>query len=256
MSDAACIRRSRVISVRLRSRTVGPLSAALNICPNGNENNIGLTRLRPAAGRRGHRRCPACHACTPDGPGPAAAEKFFPRWPSATPRPPRSSATAPTRPARRSTRPGPACRRPTSTRRSSAPSTPRTAARVGYRFTWHLPKNRTWTYDGQLKMARDEGHWAVRWTTTGLHPKLGEHQTFALRADRAAPRLGERARRQRRAGAGLPVPLHAGRHPGRTGPDRRRRTRSSTRCTPSTTPSTTRSCSPSKPARRPSRWIW
>ncbi|OBK26509.1 penicillin-binding protein [Mycobacterium asiaticum] len=52
-----------------------------------------------------------------------------------------------------------------------------------YRFTWHLPKNRTWSYDGQLKMARDEGHWRVRWATTGLHPKLGEHQTFALRAD-------------------------------------------------------------------------
>lgn len=54
---------------------------------------------------------------------------------------------------------------------------------VVYRFTWHLPKNRTWTYDGQLKMARDEGHWQVRWATTGLHPKLGEHQTFALRSD-------------------------------------------------------------------------
>ncbi|MDD4868694.1 MAG: penicillin-binding transpeptidase domain-containing protein [Mycobacterium sp.] len=58
------------------------------------------------------------------------------------------------------------------------------SGRVDYRFTWHLPKNRTWTYDGQLKMARDEGRWAVHWTTTGLHPKLGEHQTFALRADR------------------------------------------------------------------------
>ncbi len=54
---------------------------------------------------------------------------------------------------------------------------------VAYRYTWHLPKNRTWTYDGQLKMARDEGRWRVRWTTTGLHPRLGEHQTFALRAD-------------------------------------------------------------------------
>ena len=32
-------------------------------------------------------------------------------------------------------------------------------------------------------MARDEGHWQVRWATTGLHPRLGEHQTFALRAD-------------------------------------------------------------------------
>lgn len=54
---------------------------------------------------------------------------------------------------------------------------------VAYRYTWHLPKDRTWTYDGQLKMARDEGRWQVRWTTTGLHPRLGEHQRFALRAD-------------------------------------------------------------------------
>ena len=58
---------------------------------------------------------------------------------------------------------------------------------VSYRFTWHLPKNRTWNYDGQLQMARDEGRWEVRWAPSGLHPKLGEHQTFALRAD-APPR--------------------------------------------------------------------
>ena len=58
---------------------------------------------------------------------------------------------------------------------------------VTYRYTWHLPKNRTWTYDGQLNMVRDEGRWEVRWSTTGLHPKLGENQTFALRAD-APPR--------------------------------------------------------------------
>ena len=32
-------------------------------------------------------------------------------------------------------------------------------------------------------MIRDEGRWEVRWTPAGLHPKLGEHQTFALRAD-------------------------------------------------------------------------
>ena len=54
---------------------------------------------------------------------------------------------------------------------------------VNYRFTWHLPKDRTWSYEGQLKMARDEGRWQVRWAATGLHPRLGEHQTFALRAD-------------------------------------------------------------------------
>jgi hypothetical protein len=54
---------------------------------------------------------------------------------------------------------------------------------ISFRYTWHLPKNRTWTYDGKLKMARDEGHWQVRWNSTDLHPRLGEHQTFALRAD-------------------------------------------------------------------------
>lgn len=54
---------------------------------------------------------------------------------------------------------------------------------VAYRYTWHLPKGRIWTYDGQLNMIRDEGRWEVRWAATGLHPKLGEHQTFALRAD-------------------------------------------------------------------------
>ncbi|HUM00437.1 MAG TPA: penicillin-binding transpeptidase domain-containing protein [Mycobacterium sp.] len=54
---------------------------------------------------------------------------------------------------------------------------------VDYRYTWYLPKNRTWTYDGKLAMIREEGRWEVRWTPAGLHPKLGEHQTFALRAD-------------------------------------------------------------------------
>jgi hypothetical protein len=54
---------------------------------------------------------------------------------------------------------------------------------VDYRYTWHLPKNRTWSYDGRLSMIREEGRWEVRWTPAGLHPMLGEHQTFALRAD-------------------------------------------------------------------------
>ncbi|MBV8349212.1 MAG: penicillin-binding transpeptidase domain-containing protein, partial [Mycolicibacterium sp.] len=54
---------------------------------------------------------------------------------------------------------------------------------VDYRYTWHLPKKRTWTYDGRLSMIRENGRWEVRWTAAGLHPKLGEHQTFELRAD-------------------------------------------------------------------------
>jgi hypothetical protein len=54
---------------------------------------------------------------------------------------------------------------------------------VNYRYTWHLPKKRTWTYDGKLKMARYEGHWQIRWNSTDLHPRLGEHQRLELRAD-------------------------------------------------------------------------
>src|SRR5689334_22612524 len=72
---------------------------------------------------------------------------------------------------------------------------------ITYRYTWHLPKNRTWTYDGQLNMVREEGKWEVRWSTTGLHPRLGEHQTFALRAD--PPR---RASVNERGGSDVLVP--------------------------------------------------
>src|SRR5215217_2687962 len=72
---------------------------------------------------------------------------------------------------------------------------------ITYRYTWRLPKNRTWTYDGQLNMVRDEGRWEVRWSATGLHPRLGEHQTFALRAD--PPR---RASVNERAGTDVLVP--------------------------------------------------
>jgi len=56
---------------------------------------------------------------------------------------------------------------------------------VNYRFTWELPKSRSWTYDGVLNLIRDEGAWRVRWTASALHPKLGENQTLVLRADPA-----------------------------------------------------------------------
>ena len=53
---------------------------------------------------------------------------------------------------------------------------------INYRFTWELPKQRGWTYDGVLNMIRDEGAWRIRWTASALHPKLGENQSFELRA--------------------------------------------------------------------------
>ncbi len=72
---------------------------------------------------------------------------------------------------------------------------------VKFRYTWHLPKDRTWTYDGELNMVRDEGQWQVRWSATGLHPGLGENQTLALRAD--PPR---RASVNERGGSDVLVP--------------------------------------------------
>lgn len=54
---------------------------------------------------------------------------------------------------------------------------------VHYRYSWHLPKDRTWTYDGELNLVRNEGKWEVRWTATGLHPRLGENQSLELRGD-------------------------------------------------------------------------
>ncbi|MGB3770244.1 MAG: penicillin-binding transpeptidase domain-containing protein [Rhodococcus sp. (in: high G+C Gram-positive bacteria)] len=74
-------------------------------------------------------------------------------------------------------------------------------ATVGYRYTWHLPKNRTWTYDGELRMGRRDGSWVVRWNSTDLHPKLGDTQSMILRSN-AAPR----ARVNEHAGSDVLVP--------------------------------------------------
>jgi cell division protein FtsI/penicillin-binding protein 2 len=74
-------------------------------------------------------------------------------------------------------------------------------ATVGYTYRWQLPKDRVWTYDGQLNMGRSAGEWVVRWTASDIHPKLGDTQTMALRST-AAPR----ARVNERSGTDVLVP--------------------------------------------------
>ena len=74
-------------------------------------------------------------------------------------------------------------------------------ATVGYTYTWQLPKDRVWTYDGELNMGRSEGEWVVRWTASDIHPKLGDTQTMSLRST-AAPR----ARVNERSGTDVLVP--------------------------------------------------
>lgn len=74
-------------------------------------------------------------------------------------------------------------------------------ATVGYTYSWHLPRDRVWTYDGELQMGRADGQWGVRWTSTDIHPGLGDTQTMALRS--TAP---PRARVNERSGSDVLVP--------------------------------------------------
>lgn len=74
-------------------------------------------------------------------------------------------------------------------------------ATVDYTYKWHLPKERTWRYTGQLQMGRSGGRWKVRWTSSNIHPKLGDTQTMSLRANPAP-----RARVNEQAGSDVLVP--------------------------------------------------
>ncbi|MET7767564.1 penicillin-binding transpeptidase domain-containing protein [Nocardia sp. NPDC005366] len=56
-------------------------------------------------------------------------------------------------------------------------------ATVEYTYEWKLPKDRIWRYTGQLQMGRSDGRWVVRWTSSNIHPKLGDTQTMVLRAN-------------------------------------------------------------------------
>ncbi|WP_280503355.1 penicillin-binding transpeptidase domain-containing protein [Nocardia farcinica] len=74
-------------------------------------------------------------------------------------------------------------------------------ATVDYSYEWRLPKERVWSYSGQLQMGRTEGRWLVRWTSSNIHPRLGDTQTMALRA-LPAPR----ARVNEQSGSDVLVP--------------------------------------------------
>ena len=72
---------------------------------------------------------------------------------------------------------------------------------MDYTYEWRLPKDRTWRYTGRLQLGRSEGHWSVRWTSSNIHPKLGDTQTMALRANPAP-----RARVNEQSGSDVLVP--------------------------------------------------
>ncbi|MFB7717235.1 MULTISPECIES: penicillin-binding transpeptidase domain-containing protein [unclassified Nocardia] len=74
-------------------------------------------------------------------------------------------------------------------------------ATVDYSYEWRLPKDRVWSYSGQLQMGRSEGKWSVRWTSANIHPQLGNTQTLQLRSIPAP-----RARVNERSGSDVLVP--------------------------------------------------
>lgn len=74
-------------------------------------------------------------------------------------------------------------------------------ATVDYSYEWRMPKDRVWSYTGQLQMGRSEGRWMVRWTSSNIHPRLGDTQTLALRATPAP-----RARVNEQSGSDVLIP--------------------------------------------------
>ncbi|WP_306362429.1 penicillin-binding transpeptidase domain-containing protein [Nocardia sp. CC227C] len=74
-------------------------------------------------------------------------------------------------------------------------------ATVDYTYAWRLPRDRTWTYDGQLQLGRSEGRWSVRWTSSNIHPRLGDTQTLELRSIPAP-----QARVNERSGSDVLIP--------------------------------------------------
>lgn len=72
---------------------------------------------------------------------------------------------------------------------------------VDYTYSWRLPRERTWTYNGTLDLGRRDGEWVVRWNSTDLHPQLGDTQSMVLRSTEAP-----RARVNEHAGSDVLVP--------------------------------------------------
>lgn len=74
-------------------------------------------------------------------------------------------------------------------------------ATVDYTYQWTLPRDRVWTYSGQLQLGRSDGQWQVRWSASDIHPRLGDTQSLRLRVTPAP-----RARVNERSGSDVLAP--------------------------------------------------
>lgn len=55
-------------------------------------------------------------------------------------------------------------------------------ATASYTMTWHLPRERTFSYEDHLTLTQAGKEWTVRWQPSVLHPKLGANQHLELRS--------------------------------------------------------------------------
>lgn len=53
-------------------------------------------------------------------------------------------------------------------------------ADVDVTYTWALPGGRSWSYPATVTMGRSDTGWAVRWSSTNVHPELGADQRLSL----------------------------------------------------------------------------
>ncbi len=47
-------------------------------------------------------------------------------------------------------------------------------------YRWKLPRGREWDYPATIRLARSDTGWAVRWSSTDIHPGLGVNQRLSL----------------------------------------------------------------------------
>jgi beta-lactamase class D len=55
-----------------------------------------------------------------------------------------------------------------------------TSAWANFDVAWDLGHGREWRYGGRMELRNQDGSWQVHWTSTVLHPELGEQQSIAI----------------------------------------------------------------------------
>ncbi len=90
-------------------------------------------------------------------------------------------------------------------------------AQAGFTATWQLGEHRQWRYQGSADLVRADTDlgWAVRWSPSALHPRLGAQQTIALREEQPdpAPVLGRDGEPLLSAQTVVPIVVESGQVP-------------------------------------------